>query len=51
MPDIYIVVLINLIVWLGIFSYLFSLNTQINHLKRKLDNFESIKESGLKNEN
>ncbi len=39
MPDIYVVVLINLIVWLGIFSYLFSLNTQVNRLKQKLESY------------
>lgn len=37
MPDVYIVLGINLIVWAGIFGYLVSLHTKISKLKSKID--------------
>ena len=37
MDDIYVVLTINLIIWIGIFGYLFSLNNKVNKLKNKID--------------
>jgi CcmD family protein len=37
MDDIYIVMGINLIVWIGIFGYQFSLHKKINLLQSKID--------------
>jgi len=37
MEDIYVVLIINLIIWIGIFGYLFSLNSKVNKLKNKID--------------
>ena len=50
MSDIYVVVIINLIVWLGIFSYLISLNMQLKKLEKKctdltMENGETQNES------
>lgn len=37
MQPIYIVLSINLIIWLGIFGYLFSTDRKITELSRKLE--------------
>ena len=36
MSPIYVVLIINLIVWTGIFSYIVFLNRQVNRLKKEL---------------
>jgi len=36
MSPIYVVLVINLIVWTGIFSYILYLNKQVSQLKREL---------------
>lgn len=41
MSDIYVVVLINMVVWLGIFSYLVSLNKHVKHLEQKCKDIEN----------
>jgi CcmD family protein len=38
MEPIYIVLLINLIIWAGIFGYLLKLNHQVRELRKKLNN-------------
>jgi len=50
MSDIYVVLIINLIIWLGIFGYLFSLNTQINLLKQKLESYQLLNQSEVRHE-
>ncbi len=35
MSDVFVVAAINLIVWLGIFSYMFSLNVKLNRLEKE----------------
>lgn len=40
MEPIYVVLIINLIVWSGIFGYTFFTNKQINQLKVKIDSIE-----------
>ena len=37
MGDIYVVLAINLIVWVGIFGYLLSLTSKLSKLKSKID--------------
>lgn len=40
MEPIYLVLVINLIVWTGLFSYIFFTNNKINDLKNKIDKLE-----------
>jgi len=37
MTDLYVVLIINLIVWIGIFGYLLSLNSKLSKLKSKIE--------------
>ena len=37
MADLYVVLTINLIVWVGIFGYLLSLNSKLSKLKSKIE--------------
>ena len=37
MADLYVVLSINLIVWIGIFGYLLSLNSKLSKLKAKIE--------------
>jgi len=37
MTDLYVVLTINLIVWIGIFGYLLSLNSKLSKLKSKIE--------------
>lgn len=37
MGDLYVVLTINLIVWIGIFGYLLSLNSKLSKLKSKIE--------------
>lgn len=40
MEPIYVVLIINLIVWTGLFGYTFFTNNKINDLKEKIDKLE-----------
>ena len=40
MQDIYVVLIINLIIWTGIFSYQMKLNSEIKRLKEQLNETE-----------
>lgn len=39
MEDIYVVMIVILIIWIGIFGYTFYLDKEIKELKQKLDSF------------
>lgn len=41
MEPIYVILVINLIVWTGIFGYTFHLNNKIDVLKRKVTKIEN----------
>ena len=43
MEPVYVVLIINLIIWTGIFGYLFFMNKQISQLKYELKKFETKK--------
>jgi len=40
MEPVYVVLIINLIIWGGIFSYLFFTNKQLNQIKDQLERLE-----------
>jgi CcmD family protein len=40
MEPVYIVLVITVVIWLGIFTYMFHLDKQINLLKKMVDKFE-----------
>ncbi len=40
MEPVYVVLIINLIIWTGMFSYLFFTNKQLKQLKRELEKHE-----------
>ncbi len=40
MSDIFVVATINMIVWLGLFGYMLSLNMKLNKLEKKFDEKE-----------
>lgn len=43
MEPIYVVLIINLIIWTGIFGYIFHINNKVNDLKSKINKFEKDK--------
>jgi CcmD family protein len=43
MEPIYVVLIINLIIWAGIFGYIFHINKKVNDLKSKITKFEKDK--------
>lgn len=40
MEPIYVVLIINLVIWLGLFGYLVKMNGQINDMKNKMDKLD-----------